>query len=69
MIRAEHPLFFVEPETTAVKARELQFTECGKAHAVSLVREWHSRLPQCQSAPWTNAFKMHHEDKTYAVAL
>ena len=56
-------------EVITVKARDLVFEPCPKEHAVSLVRQWHSRLPKCQNGPWTQAFRGHYDDKTYVVAL
>jgi hypothetical protein len=42
---------------------------CEKAHAVALVRLWHSRLPGCQDGPWQFAFRAHKDGVAYAVAL
>ena len=50
-------------------ARDLACSPCEKAHAVELVRLWHSRLPNCQNGPWQFAFKAHKDGVTYAVAL
>ena len=55
--------------TSALYARDLTFELCGKSHAVDLVRCWHSRLPNCQSGPWTHAFRGHLDEITYVVAL
>ena len=60
---------FGDPSTRTPKARELEFEPCPKDHAVGLVREWHSRLPNCQRGPWTHAFRGHYMDRTYVVAL
>ena len=72
-IRVLYPLFHAEDggstPTPALRARHLIFERCPKKHAVALVREWHSRLPNCQSGPWTHAFCGHLGLVTYAVAL
>lgn len=71
--REVHPLFQEEGggsiPTSALQASDLRFDPCPKPHAVNLVRAWHSRLPKCQSAPWTHAFHAHVHGTTYAVAL
>lgn len=66
--RVEHPLLYSD-STLPDKARQLQFCECTKSHAVALVRQWHSRLPNTQDGPWMYAFKAYYGDVTYAVAL
>lgn len=74
-IRIMHPLFQmgdsgVTPTSALqIKARDLIFEQCPKAHAVALVRAWHSRLPNCQNGPWTHAFHGRIGDETYVVAL
>lgn len=72
-IRIMHPLFQEEEgglnPTLALHARDLIFEQCSKAHAVALVRAWHSRLPNCQIGPWTHAFHGRFGDRTYVVAL
>jgi hypothetical protein len=72
-IRVLHPLFQAEnggsSPTSTLHARDLRFEPCPKRHAVALVRLWHSRLPECQSGPWTHAFRGHIADRTYVVAL
>lgn len=72
-IRVMHPLLHgVEggsTPTSPLHARTLRFEPCAKRHAVRLVMEWHSRLPNCQMGPWQFAFHAAHEGVTYAVAL
>ena len=64
------PLFLAEETKEApTRARHLAFSECPKPHAVSLVRAWHSRLPECQAGPWSHAFHAYHDGASYAVAL
>ena len=53
----------------ALRARHLTIGRCPTAHAVRLVRAWHSRLPNCQSGPWQFAFAASLNGITYAVAL
>lgn len=71
--REVHPLFQTggggSTPTSALRARQLAFSECPKPHAVHLVRAWHSRLPKCAKGPWTQAFHAHADGITYAVAL
>ena len=72
-IRVVHPLFHTEgggsTPTSPLQCRDLVFEQCAKSHAVRLVMEWHSRLPNCQSGPWQFAFHAQHAGLTYAVAL
>lgn len=72
-VRVTCPLFLTgnggSSPTVALHARDLTFCTCDTDHAVRLVREWHSRLPECQSGPWQYAFRAHRDDVTYAVAL
>jgi hypothetical protein len=72
-IRVMHPLFQVgeggSTPASALTVRNLVYESCRKEHAVELVRAWHSRLPTCQKGPWIQAFRAHHNDTTYAVAL
>jgi hypothetical protein len=67
--RFHSPLFAIGPLPETDKARDLDFEPCGTPHAVGLVREWHSRLPNTQDGPWRYAFRAHYGDRTYAVAL
>ncbi len=71
--RVVHPLFQTEgggsTPTSPLRARDLTFERCKPSHAVRLVHEWHSRMPNCQAGPWQFAFHAHHLDITYAVAL
>jgi hypothetical protein len=71
--RVVHPLFQMEDggsiPTSALTAASLRFDICPKPIAVALVRQWHSRLPNCQSGPWTHAHCASHGDTIYAVAL
>jgi hypothetical protein len=69
--RFSAPLFAVDPRVPegGIKARHLEFERCDTGLAVSLTREWHSRLPNTQAGPWQHAFRMHYQDMTYAVAL
>ncbi len=71
--RVVHPLFQGDDggstPTSALHARDLTFSECPKPHAVRLVKQWHSRLPNCPRGPWTHAFHAHANGITYAVAL
>lgn len=71
LYRFAHPLFArsVDFPSEGLKARHLMFETCSVAHAVSLTRAWHSRLPNTQSGPWRFAFRMHYADMTFAVAL
>lgn len=67
------PLFPTEeggsiPAST-LQIRNLIFEPCPRPHAVSLVKAWHSRLPNCQDGPWEYAFHARHGDISYAVAL
>lgn len=55
--------------TSTLHARDLVFEPCEKSHAVSLVRLWHSRLPNTQNGPWQFAFRAQCSGRTYAVAL
>jgi hypothetical protein len=62
------------PEVSAVawevvKARDLTIETCMTAHAVTLTRRWHSRLPNTQDNPWQFAFRAHFGHETCAVAL
>ncbi|OHD19943.1 MAG: hypothetical protein A2Y38_00595 [Spirochaetes bacterium GWB1_59_5] len=69
--RFSQPLFacdVVFPDL-GIRARHLSFERCGTTLAVSLTREWHSRLPNVQAGPWQYAFRMHYQDMTFAVAL
>jgi hypothetical protein len=70
--RVEYPLIdggqFIRVENPK-SAKELDLSRCSVAHAVELVREWHSTLPNVQPHPWQYAFKMHRDGVTYAVAL
>jgi hypothetical protein len=72
-VRLTCPLFQVgnggATPTPALHCKELTFEPCEKPHAVTLVRLWHSRLPNCQDGPWEYAFRAQKEDVTYAVAL
>jgi hypothetical protein len=52
-----------------LKARDLEFCECNREHAIALNKIWHSRLPHAQKSPWQFAFKAHYNGLTYAVAL
>lgn len=54
---------------STLQVRDLIFEVCPKKHAVSLIRKWHSRLPNCQRGPWQYAFHARQGDVTYAVAL
>lgn len=71
--RVVHPLFQEEEggsiPTSTLQASELTFEPCPAIHAVRLVREWHSRLPNCQHGPWQYAFHARHNALSYAVAL
>jgi len=68
--RLEFPLLTLDAELPiSVKARDLEFSECDTWHAVQLVRQWHSRLPNTQRGPWMYAFKASYNGITYAVAL
>lgn len=67
--RYEFSLFDFPAAEIAAKARQLVVRTCDKAYAVSLVRRWHSRLPNTQDGPWTNAFVAELMGKGYAVAL
>jgi len=55
--------------TSTLHARDLVFERCPRPHATSLVRLWHSRLPNVQDGPWQFAFHARRGDLTYAVAL
>jgi hypothetical protein len=72
-IRVLYPLFQAADggsnPTSALQARDLIFERCPKYHAVTLVRAWHSRMPNCQNAPWTHAFCGHAKNITFVVAL
>jgi hypothetical protein len=72
-IRVVHPLFQEEgggsTPTSPLHSRDLIFEPCDKMHAVRLVHEWHSRMPNCQRGPWQFAFRAQHVGITYAVAL
>ena len=62
----------ITPSATAAavpKARNIQIAEVSTARAVALVKEWHSRLPNCQAGPWQFAFAAHIDGFVYAVAL
>lgn len=63
------PLLAIDEQSAPSAARDLIFDICPKAHAVNLVREWHSRLPNCQHGPWMYAFHGYYDDTTYVVAL
>lgn len=52
-----------------LRARDLEFEPCPKSHAVTLTKKWHSRLPNTQDGPWTNAFHGHFNGVSYVVAL
>lgn len=69
--RVENPLYYTcaDLPNGGLKARHLDCTLCAKSHAVSLVKAWHSRLPNTQDGPWQYAFKMEYMGITYAVAL
>ncbi len=68
--RVAFPLFDDCAEVLApASVKDLTFEACPKQHAVRLVKEWHSRLPFCQSGPWEFAFHGHHHGVTYVVAL
>lgn len=71
MDRVERPLLWTVQElpNRDLRARHLTADLCDKAHAVYLVRKWHSRLPNTQAGPWQYAFKMSCNGITYAVAL
>ena len=56
-------------ELANLKARDLEFEQCPKDHAVQFVRAHHSRLPSTQSGPWKYAFRAHFRGYTVAVAL
>jgi hypothetical protein len=67
------PLFQAEdggsiPAST-LQVKDLLFEPSPRPHAVQLVREWHSRLPNCQDGPWEYAFLARYGRLTYAVAL
>lgn len=70
---AAHPLFHAVSgganPTSVLSAKSLNFYRCNKATAVSLVRQWHSRLPNTQDGPWQFAFAAEHNGLIYAVAL
>ena len=72
-IRVMHPLFQEEYggsiPTSPLHARDLIFGQCDKRHAVLLVHEWHSRMPNCQMGPWQFAFNASFNGISYAVAL
>lgn len=55
--------------TSTLHASDLIIERCEPSHAVALVAQWHSRLPYCQRGPWMIAFRAHHANVTYAVAL
>ena len=68
--RRAYPLFdAVVAQAKAIKARHLTMERCRTDHAVTLVRAWHSRLPNTQDGPWQWAFRAHYCGQTYAVAL
>lgn len=48
---------------------DLQFGLCPKPEAVKFIRQYHSRLPNCQNGPWTHAFWARYNSSTYATAL
>lgn len=68
-----HPLFQAgqggSTPTSALLAADLVFSVCDKRLAAALVRQWHSRLPRCQSGPWQYAFCASFNDVCFAVAL
>lgn len=71
LYRIESPMFWagiILPDE-GLRARHLEMEQCSKAHAVSLNKAWHSRLPNVQDGPWQYAFKMSFQGVTYAVAL
>ena len=55
--------------TPTLHVKDLRVERCEPSHAVAMVKQWHSRLPYCQDGPWMMAFRMHHDNITYAVAL
>lgn len=67
--RYEYSILDFPATEVAEKARQLIVRPCRSSHAVSLVRAWHSRLPNTQSGPWTNAFVAEFLGRSYAVAL
>jgi len=68
-MRILNPLFESEVDTSGIKARDLEFEECPKSHAVDFVRQFHSRLPSCQRGPWMFAFRAKYQTTTVATAL
>lgn len=63
------PLLEVPTGAELVKAGQLSVTPCDVAHARTLVKRWHSRLPSVQVGPWQYAFRSSFDGITYAVAL
>ena len=55
--------------THTLHVKQLRVERCPASHAVAMNKLWHSRLPYCQRGPWIIAFRAHHENITYAVAL
>lgn len=47
----------------------LHFQACDKQQAVEFIRQWHSRLPNCQRGPWQFAFAASVNGEIVAVAL
>lgn len=69
-IRVLRPLFQGgEGGSSPTSPLQLVFSLCPKDYARVLNRAWHSRLPECQRGPWTEAFHAEFEGVTYAVAL
>ena len=54
--------------TSTLQVKQLRIDRCDISHAVSLVKQWHSRLPECTNIAMI-AFRAHYLNVTYAVAI
>lgn len=56
-------------DSGATPTPALHFQACDKQQAVEFIRQWHSRLPNCQRGPWQFAFSASVNDEIFAAAL
>ncbi len=69
-VRVAYPLFQAGGGgSNPTSALQLYFASCPKMHAVRLVRQYHSRLPNVQNGPWMYAFDASLDGVSYAAAL
>lgn len=54
--------------TPTLHAKDLLIEKCEVSHAVALIKQWHSRLPECTSIAMI-AFRAHFKNETVAVAV